>query len=455
MAGITYIKNNQTNLLDVLSISLGVNREEARNLALKIANSYNSAKMYTGSDKKAAETIVQGSKSAFGVEINKQTLDTALAYVKKFENNNDYITTTKRFGDNNRRRIRISELEERAITPLNASYIDENEAQYRAHTDNGESYGAKVIPITRARGNNSPNYLTVDDAVNSPTNSSRFGNELHRKAYRMVGRTAAAIALFAYFANPFLGPIRPTNTEAAQADPQSYAAKIESQSKALEHYKQKAAERKEVKEKAQGAAPIAQPAPQVAQATAPTPAATPAQPAIAPSGVPTPAQPTLEEKAKSHATYPWEFTHRNKDWNPAVWYSLQPIKSRFGEEAGKYALTITPITSYKGQDLNEFYFAVKIGNQWIYALLPNQEYKMDLAKGQSVVQWGMYKADDNKKKLKFYSSVNREKKPKKVEKAARVEKQKKSEIAKSTPEKENLDQYLEPIGPKHLIFPRL
>ena len=74
-------------LLNSLSSQLGVNPEIAKSKAKLIADSYNSARTYTETDKEATETIIKSSKAAFGFEINQSILETALKYVGKYEGN--------------------------------------------------------------------------------------------------------------------------------------------------------------------------------------------------------------------------------------------------------------------------------------------------------------------------------------------------------------------------------
>lgn len=176
-----------------------------------------------------------------------------------------------------------------------------------------------------------------------------------------------------------------------------------------------------------------------------------------------------------------------------AWFSLRHPQVEFKQEGNNYFVNVKPITTYKTQDLGEFKFGVKVGDKFYCGLKPNQVANIRADKStydalsgahRPVAQVIMYRdlAKDGKKVRQVYASLNYEKKPvsvTKVEPVAPAEPKEepkveapkapveapvaapqpaeiqKPEVVTKAPEKENLEQYLEPIDPKHLILPRL
>lgn len=212
------------------------------------------------------------------------------------------------------------------------------------------------------------------------------------------------------------------------------------------------------------------------------------QPAPQPTAQVSPQVPPLEETVESYKTVfnQWENLSPSEK---KAWKSLQHPQVEFKQEGNNYFVNVKTPTTYKAQDLGEFKFAVKVGDKWYFGLKPNQVANIRADKGlydalskveRPVSQVMMYKDTKvNQQNVRqVYASLNYEKKtaveiapvapeekpaapaevPKAPIEAPKVAEVPKPEVAPKSevaPAPENLEQYLEPIDPKHLILPRL
>lgn len=185
-----------------------------------------------------------------------------------------------------------------------------------------------------------------------------------------------------------------------------------------------------------------------------------------------------------------EISYKDLSDSVKAWFSLRHPQVEFKQEGNNYVIDVKPVTTYKAQDLGEFKFAVKVGDKLYFGLKPNEVTNIRADKGlydalskveRPVSQVMMYKDKvvDGKGVRQVYASLNYEKKPAVAEvapvapeekpavpaeapkapveapKAAEAPKPEVTPKAEVAPAPENLEQYLEPIDPKHLILPRL
>ena len=190
-------------------------------------------------------------------------------------------------------------------------------------------------------------------------------------------------------------------------------------------------EEKPAEPKAEVPQKIPQPAPAAQAPAAPAPAVQ--SPATEEKQKPKYESPAVQEADVKG--YKWQFNQATEDHKKFIegkvtyanlsdrvksWFSLKDPTTKLKQDGDKYGMEFTPKTAYKGKDLGDFRFAVKVGGEWHYGLKPNDVNIIDLTrqvygalKGakRPVAQVIFYKIEGEK--IAIHASLNNERRKEK------------------------------------------
>lgn len=371
--------------LTYLSSRLGITSEKAKLTAKSIADSYQNARIYAGTDEKAAEWVIKDSKKAFGFNIDDQILDASLKYVKKFEGN----ISSEEFINENR------------IKPVDSvSYAknDVPEPIYNVEDSSGR-FKTTVSGFVKSTYKGAKRGLEdLAETVGKP----HFGYDTPLPAnagvvrapskFKSGIRTGAAYALLASLGAAYTisNAVRQDNEYPTHNKPKSVIAMLSDVIQPTVH--------------AQGApAPVISPPPAPAGQTAGTQAGSSAtgQTVVSQAGTSQTLAEILENaqpggkiqfydiETGKLEDYKMNFAKRTEENDKAEceggplskfsnkiqkWYSLlagsktKPLKAEYKEESGKYTTEIIPPVSYKGNDAQQHKNGVRFLDTNVYVV---------------------------------------------------------------------------------------
>ena len=381
-AKVTYTRDV---LIGDLSKNLGVSTQDAISKAKLIADSYNSARQYVSNDEEAKKMLIKDSKSVFGVQIDKQILETALTYVRQFEGNiasENYVAKEREANKSQGKLLeeKITSSKTVADTPFSNSRdgtYDSSNSPYQ-WSNKGRAFGstAEAVYLGSGLGFLQKYWDMIPAPKDFVKSFMRSIQQTRRKViYTAVGIGIVGVGLSSYregltqnqIYSYWVGDSKAKVEQVIQ--PESKEAQIPKLEEAV-----KAEEKK--------------PSSEVKKDTK---------------------DEDVSKKAADHSTYKWIF--KQKGENPETWFSLQPYKIELKEEGTKYFVGVTLKTSYSKDKL---FGSIKIGDKWHYGLtfdrqmlIPaTKEQYESLRTGKFKPQQKMYQADDVAKILNIYASVN-------------------------------------------------
>lgn len=445
------LQYNKGVLLDRLSSELGVSTEVAKSKAMSIADSYSSARAYAGTDKEAADMIMKGSKAAFGFEINRGILETALKYVGKFEGN---IASDEFIKERRTEYLKSNQpLEERAHLRYGTDnrIADGLPADYFANPERGAIRASALVPGKRAIRFGIP-VLALAAALGF--GGWRYGPTLYERATDNIvnrAQTKTEQSLDSKYQAQFTAQraefeklrqqlenesIQRTEFESIQrAELGKKVYSLEERTSKLESAVPASGQTAATP---QSGTPVQAPAGQ-SPATGGAQTATSTQTPSAPApGQAATAAGSAIDYAQQQPAYRWQYNQSTEEHDKFLkgevkyagltdrvkaWFSLKRPQAELKQDGNNYQVNVNPVTTYRANDLADFKFGVKVGGKWLYGLAPNTNsaiqvpedvYKTLQAQKNPVSQVVFYKldtSDPNKPVITIHSSLNYDRSP--------------------------------------------